>query len=69
MSENVVSFGNNALFDMDLDMLLPDELDVLSNDEKYLYVKVNCKTKEEVKEIINIFEKMKIEKKRIVISA
>jgi hypothetical protein len=37
--------------------------------DKLYYVKVNCKTKEEVVNIIKIFEKLNIDKRRIVISA
>ena len=69
MNEKNFSFGKDALFDVDIDTLIPDVLDETNADEKQFYVKVNCKTKDEVKEIIRIFEKMRIEKKRVVISA
>jgi len=69
MIEKSVSLGKDALFDVDINTLLPDVLDETNADDKQLYVKVNCKSKEEVCEIVRVFEKMKIEKKRVVISA
>ena len=70
LNENPISFGKNALFDVPLDSLMPDNLDDNFIKDKEYYVKVNCKNKDEVREIIKIIEKIGIiEKKRIVISA
>lgn len=69
MTENKFSFGKNALFDIDISSIIPNVLDEINKDDKIFYVKVYCKDKDEVKNILNIFEKLNIEKKRITISA
>jgi hypothetical protein len=69
MSENRFFFGKSALFDLDIETVIPDILDARDDEEKQYYVKVNCKTKEEVVRIIKYFEQLEIDKKRIVISA
>jgi hypothetical protein len=68
MSEKKFLFGENTLFD-DVETLIPDVLDAAGENKKPYYVKINCKTKNEVVEIIKVFEKLNIERKRIVISA
>lgn len=60
--------GKNALFDVDIEKFIPDVLDA-EDEEKSFYVKVNCKNKEEVVKIIKVFEKLDVDKKRIMISA
>jgi len=69
-NEKSISFGKNGLFEVDIESLIPDELDNKNYNEKdkSFYVKVNCKNKEEVRNIIKVFEKLNIENERIVIS-
>jgi hypothetical protein len=65
-------FSKNALFELCIDSIIPDELDAGGgvDVDKEFYVKVKCKNKEEVRHIIDVFEKKcNIERKRIVISA
>ena len=69
MNEKSFSFGKGALFDVDIETLIPDVLDATDDEEKSFYVKVNCKTKDEVVKIVKVFEKLDIDKKRVVISA
>ena len=70
MNEKSLSFGKNALFEMDIDALIPNVLDATDGEKGGgFYVRVNCRSKGEVVDIVKVFEKMKIDKKRIVISA
>jgi hypothetical protein len=63
-NEKSLSFGQNALFEVDIETLIPDVLDATEEVEKEFYVKVRCKNKGEVRHIISVLEKIRtIEKK------